>query len=73
MLAIHNHYFRRISISSVAKTISRSFDSTRSFSTTAILALAEMEKVNTTERLKSLRDLMKKSQVDVYSTEHGNP
>ena len=38
----------------------------KSFSTTRILAI-EMETVNTTERLRKLRNLMKEHKVDVYS------
>ncbi len=38
-----------------------------SFSTTRILAV-DMETVNTTKRLAGLRNLMKKNELDVYST-----
>lgn len=38
----------------------------KNFSTTRLLAV-DMETVNTTERLRKLRDLMKEHKVDVYS------
>lgn len=48
----------------------RSFTRTtsRSYSVTRILRqAADMETVNTTERLQRLRELMKSNQVDIYS------
>ena len=43
----------------------------RSFSKCVTLSV-EMETVNTTERLKHLRDLMKKNKVDIYSRHKQN-
>ena len=42
------------------------FSTNRSFSTTRVVRAVEMETVNTTERLRKLRELMKIHKIDLY-------
>lgn len=51
---------------SVTARQSKKLGNWRSISTSGNFAI-DMETVNTTERLKGLRDLMKKNKIDVYS------
>ena len=57
---------RILSVFSVALACSSKSHLFRNFSTTRIRAI-DMDTVNTTERLKRLRDLMRENKVDLYS------
>ena len=61
------HYLNKTQTSSVLWSSSCPISPVRRFTTLSSLRQSiEMETVNTTERLKSLRQLMKKHEVDIY-------